>query len=188
MRQDKNALGMVEYASVSSGLMAADLLSKSGVVHLHYAKPVSPGKFVVLFSGEISSVRAAIDAAERSCGSQMIDSFLLGNPHEYVLEALAGSVSLEDGRAIGLVETFTIAAAITAADVLAKTADVVIHEIRMTTDMCGKAYVMVSGSVAAVTEAVRYAADRLRSQQTLRDTVILAAPSQELLQGLRLEA
>lgn len=186
MRKEKHALGMVEYATVSSGLKAADLLSKSGVVHVHYAKPVSPGKFVVLFSGEISSVRSAIDAADRNYHGQLIDSFLLGNPHEYVLEALAGSVPLEEGRAIGVVETYTIAAAISAADALAKTADVVLHEIRMTTDMCGKAYVMVSGSVAAVTEAVRYAADRLRYQQTLRDTVVLAAPSKELLQGLHL--
>ena len=58
-----NAIGMVEYKTVASGMTAADLMVKTAEVDVIEAKTVCPGKFMVLITGDLSSVKAAVDAA-----------------------------------------------------------------------------------------------------------------------------
>ena len=59
----KKALAMVEYKTVSSGMQAADLMVKTAEVDIIEATTVCPGKYMVLISGILSAVRAAVDAA-----------------------------------------------------------------------------------------------------------------------------
>ena len=85
------------------------------------AQTVCPGKFIILFSGDISAVRVAVDAAERQFPESMIDKFVLGNPHDSIFKALSCTAQIDDVNALGIVETFTGASAIVAADHAAKT-------------------------------------------------------------------
>ena len=57
------ALGMVEYKTVASGMTAADIMIKTASVEVLEAMPVCPGKYLVTVSGDLSAVRAAVDAA-----------------------------------------------------------------------------------------------------------------------------
>ena len=60
----KKALGMIEFKTVASGITATDMMLKTAEVEVVQASPVCPGKYLATIIGELSSVRAAIDAAE----------------------------------------------------------------------------------------------------------------------------
>ncbi len=148
------AIGMVEYTNVSTGIQAADTLVKTAAVEIIEAQVVCPGKYIVLISGELSAIRAAVDAATVQYGDKLVDSFVLGNVHEGVFPAIYATVEVDNPRALGVVETYSGASAIVAADAAAKTADVTLVELRICRGMCGKSYFIMTGEVAAVQAAI----------------------------------
>ena len=184
MKAINRAIGMVEYKTVSSGIQAADLIVKTSDVTLIEAQTVCPGKFIILFSGDISAVRVAVDAAERQFPESMIDKFVLGNPHDSIFKALSCTAQIDDVNALGIVETFTGASAIVAADHAAKTAEVDIFEIRIARGMCGKSYVLLTGSVAAVTEAVESSVSMIKEEGLVLDYAVIPSPSKEFVRTL----
>ena len=68
------AIGMVEYKTVSSGIKAADLIVKTAEVELLEAQTVCPGKFIILFTGDLSAIRVSVDAAVKTYPESLIDS------------------------------------------------------------------------------------------------------------------
>ena len=175
----KKALGMIEFRTVASGITATDLMLKTAQVELVQANPVCPGKYLATVSGEISAVRAAIDAAEAMAPDMLLDRFLLGNPHESVQPAISGQNEVRERGAIGVIETFTAASAVVAADTAAKTAIVELIEIRLAKGMCGKSYVILTGSVSAVTAAIDRAAQSIDAGNLL-DRTVIARPDDRL--------
>ena len=63
----------------------------------------------------MSADRAAVDNAIALNGENLIDSFVLGNPHESIFPAIYGTTHLEKVHALGILETFDAAAIIQAA-------------------------------------------------------------------------
>lgn len=171
----KKALGMIEFKTVASGITATDLMLKTAQVEVVQAGPVCPGKYLATISGDISAVRAAIEAAENYAPHMLIDKFLLGNPHETVQPAICGALEVKEKGALGIIETFTAASAVVAADTAAKTAIVELIEIRLAKGMCGKSYVLLTGSVSAVTAAIEKAKQGVEDGMLL-DTSVIAGP------------
>ena len=123
------AIGMVEYKTVASGVVAADAMVKTSEVDIIEAQTVCPGKYIVIISGDLSAVRAAVDNAKNLHGRYLINSFVLGNPHESIFPAIYGATAIEDVSALGIVETYDATSIIVAADEAAKTAiDLVIRK------------------------------------------------------------
>ena len=114
----------------------------------------------------------------------MIDSFVLGNPHESVFKALNCTADIEDVQALGVIETFTGASAIVAADHAAKTAEVDLFEIRIARGMCGKSYVLLTGTVSAVTESVTSAVALIKEEGLVLDYAVIPSPSKEFVKTL----
>jgi microcompartment protein CcmL/EutN len=175
----KKALGMIEFKTVASGITATDLMLKTADVEVVQANPVCPGKYLATIAGEISSVKAAIDAAEAYNGAMLIDKFILGNPHESVQPAICGALEVKEKGAVGILETFTAASAVVAADTAAKTALVDLVEIRLAKGMCGKSYVIMTGSVSSVTAAIERAKAGIEDGLFL-DSSIIAGPDERL--------
>ena len=90
------ALGMVEFKTVSSGMRAADRMVKTAEVDIIQADTVCPGKYIALISGELSAVKAAVEAASVADPEQLIDSFTLGNPHDSIFGALYGANEIDE--------------------------------------------------------------------------------------------
>lgn len=178
------AIGMVEYKTVSTGIKAADLIVKTAEVELIQAQTVCPGKYIILFAGDLSAVRVCVDAAEREYPESLIDKFVLGNPHESVFKALTCTAEIEDVAALGVLETFTGASVIVAADHAAKTAEVNLFEIRVARGMCGKSYLLLTGSVAAVTEAIESACKIVKEDGLLLDYAVIPSPSKDFVNTL----
>lgn len=178
------AIGMVEYKTVSTGIKAADLIVKTAEVELIQAQTVCPGKYIILFAGDLSAVRVCVDAAEREYPESLIDKFVLGNPHESVFKALTCTAEIDDVAALGVLETFTGASVIVAADHAAKTAEVNLFEIRVARGMCGKSYLLLTGSVAAVTEAIESACKIVKEDGLLLDYAVIPSPSKDFVNTL----
>ena len=180
----KQAIGMVEYKTVSSGMRAADRMVKTADVEILQADTVCPGKFMVLISGDLSAVRASVDAAIVLDAEQLIDSFVLGNPHESIFSALYGASDIESPDALGILETFSAAAAIVAADTAAKTAMVDLIELRLARGMCGKSYMLLTGEIAAVEAAIEKAKVAAGESGMFLDSAVIPRPDKKFWQNI----
>ena len=180
----KKAIGMVEYKTVSSGMMAADRMVKTAEVDILEANTVCPGKYMVIISGELSAVKAAIDAAATHYPDTLIDSFVLGNPHESIFSALYGTAEIGEPNALGVLETFTAAAAIVAADVAAKTAQVDLVELRLARGMCGKSYLLLTGEIAAVQAAINKAQSGAGENGMFLDSAVIPHPDEKMWRSI----
>lgn len=180
----RKAVGMVEFKTVSSGMRAADLMVKTAEVEILQADTVCPGKFLVLISGDLSSVKASVEAATVSDSEQLIDSFVLGNPHESIFSALYGATEVGEPNALGVLETFSAAAAIVAADTAAKTSQVDLIELRLARGMCGKSYMLITGEIAAVQVAIDKAKAGAGEDGMFLDSSVIPNPDKKLWQNI----
>ena len=180
----KKAIGMVEYKTVSSGMMAADRMVKTAEVDVLEAGTVCPGKYMVIISGDLSAVKAAVDAAATQYPDTLIDSFVLGNPHESIFSALYGTTEIGAPNALGVLETFTSAAAIVAADLAAKTAQVELVELRLSRGMCGKSYLLLTGEIAAVEAAIKNAKKGAGDSGMFLDSAIIPHPDEKMWRSI----
>jgi microcompartment protein CcmL/EutN len=174
------AIGLVEYRTISSGINAADLMLKTAEVSVIEAHPVCPGKYIILVTGGLSAVQASVDAAKAKFPEMCVDSFVLGNPHESIFSAIYGAGEVEDVAALGIIETFSVASAIVAADAAAKTSLVDLIELRLARGMAGKCYAMLTGDVAAVTAAIERAKQEVGTEGMYLDSAIIPRPDKKL--------
>ncbi len=174
------AIGMVEYKTVSSGIAAADLMIKTSNIEIIQSSVICPGKYIVIMTGELSSVAAAVEAAKTQKGEQLVDSFVLGNPHEDIFPAIYGGVSVESAKALGVLETFSVPSMIVAADTAAKTSEVTLLELRLARGMGGKSYMLLTGDVAAVSAAIERAISVVGNEGMLLDSTVIPNPDKEL--------
>ena len=175
------AIGMVEITTVSTGFTAADEMAKAADVEVLQAEVTCPGKFVILITGELSAVRTSVDRAAARYADKVIDTFVLGNPHESIFPAIYGTAQPEKIEALGILETYDVAALIVAADLAAKTAIVELIELRLAKGMCGKSYMLLTGSVSAVQAAVDRAKAEAGEKGMFLDSSVLARPSDKLM-------
>ena len=174
------AIGMVEFQTVSTGMNGADTMIKTAEVEIVECSTVCPGKYIVIISGEISAVKASVDAAKAKFAQKVIDSFVLGNPHESIFSAIYGATAPEGVEALGVMESFSAATAIVAADAAAKTALVDLIELRLARGMCGKSYMLITGEVAAVAAAIEKAKVAAGDKGMFLDSSIIANPDDKL--------
>lgn len=136
--EEYRALGMVELKSIARGYEAADHLVKTAQVEFVTARTTCPGKFIIIIRGSISAVRASLDQAIRLCGEYIVDTFLLGNPDDQVFDALVNQYPYQETNAMGIVETWTAAAALVAADQGVKAAQANVIKIGLARELGGK--------------------------------------------------
>ncbi len=174
------AIGMVEYKTVSAGVGAADAMVKTSEIDIIEAQTVCPGKYIVIITGDLSAVNAAIDVAKSNYGTHLIGDFILGNPHESIFPAIYGTTNIEDINALGILETYDASTIIVAADEAAKTAIVDLIELRIARGMCGKSYLMLTGEVAAVEVAIERAKAVAGNKGMYLDSIVMAHPDKKI--------
>ena len=178
------AIGMIEYKTVSAGVVAADAMVKTSDVSIIEAQTVCPGKYIVIITGDLSAVDAAVSTAKVQHGEQLINSFVLGNPHESIFPAIYGATEIENVSALGILETYDAASMIVAADEAAKTAIVDLIELRLARGMCGKSYMMLTGEVAAVEAAIERAKQTVGKGGMYLDSSIIAHPDEQIRKAI----
>ncbi len=178
------AIGMIEMRSIARGMLTADVMLKQGNVELLRAHVVCPGKYVILIAGAISQVRSAIDAGQRATPEVLVDTFVLPNVHPSVFPALTATTEVDNVRAVGVIETFTLAASIVAADAAVKAAGVELIEIRLPFALGGKAFVVFTGEISAVRAGVNSAVGLLKDEGVIDSFVVIPSPHKDLVEKL----
>src|SRR5215471_13695248 len=177
----KNSIGLIELTSIASGFLACDSMLKAADVDLILSRSICSGKYMVMVRGEVASVEAAVAAGLAGTRFSVIDSFVIPNLHEQVFPAIAGSNKVETLEALGIVESFSVASLIEGADAAVKAANIQIIEIRLAMALGGKAFVTLTGNVAAVESAVDAAAQIVGQKGMLVNKVVIPGPRPELL-------
>ncbi|MBE2201108.1 MAG: BMC domain-containing protein [Anaerolinea sp.] len=180
----KRAIGLVELRSIARGMLTTDVMLKAADVELLRAHVVCPGKYIILIAGTISHVKNAVAVGQEVAPEVVVDHFVLSNVHPSVFPALTATTEIEHVRAIGVVETFTLAAAIVAADTAVKAAPVDLIEIRLPFAMGGKAFTVFTGEVDAVRSAVNTAAEKLKDEGVIDSFTVIPAPHKDLIAKL----
>jgi microcompartment protein CcmL/EutN len=179
-----NSIGLVEVKNVSKGIVVTDEMLKSAGVTLISSGSVCPGKFVTIVGGELSAIHAAVDRAKIIAEESMIDTFVIGNLGKNVFEAICGTADVKVKRAFGIIETFTAASAIEAADAAVKSGDIDLIEVRVARGMAGKCFATMTGDVADVKAAVEAGARIAAEEGVLINTEVIANPHPELWEAV----
>ena len=178
------AIGMIEFKTVSKGITAADAMVKTAAVQLIEAQTVCPGKYIAIITGNLSAVEAAVSVARTQYEEELIDSFVLGNPHESIFPAIYGTSTIGKVSALGIIETFDAASIIVAADFAAKTAIVELIELRIAKGMCGKSYMLLTGEVSAVEAAIQKAKESIADKGMYLDSSVIAHPDEQICKSI----
>ena len=175
------AIGMVELSSIARGIETSDSMLKAAQVELLRSVTVCPGKYMVIVGGDTGAVRASLEAGKAAGGEFVVDTLLSPSVHEQVFPAISGTVEVTDPQAVGVIEYYSIASAIEAADAAAKAAQITFIEVRTGYAIGGKGFVVLTGDVGAVRAAIDAA--KQVSELYVESTVI-PRPAPQLLESL----
>ena len=123
-------------------------------------------------SGRVSEAPVATKLAT-GC---LIDSFVITNIHPDVITALGRTAVAPPTGALGILESFNVATLIKAADACAKSAAIQLLEVRVAMALGGKAFVTMTGDVAAVQVAVQAGREIIAAAGMLVNAAVITRP------------
>ncbi len=176
------SIGAIELSSIGIGYRIEDEMLKAASVEVLIARTICSGKYLIIVTGSVSDVEAAVQAGLSSAGEAIIDQLVLPSVHESVFPALGQSVALDEetAGALGVIETFSGISALAAADAAAKAARVTLFRIHIAMALGGKGLCLMTGSVADVRAGVDAAIEEVRKRGLLVSEIVIARPSREL--------
>ncbi len=178
------AIGILESNSIAKGIEAADAVLKAADTALLYAKPVCPGKYTILFYGDVAAVSASLDAGVAVIDAHLVDSVVIPRIHPQVIQAISLSTAPDGVNAVGVMEFFSVTAAVYAADAAAKAADVTLLDVRLGVGIGGKSFAVLTGEVAAVEEAVRCGMAAGEEKGLVVTSTVIPSPRKEIFDTL----
>ncbi len=173
-------IGLIELASIARGIETADAVLKQAAIDLVVARPTSPGKYLLLVTGEVEEVREALARGLERAGDHLVDEALIPSVTPEIFEALRAEGIEGEIEALGIIETFSVVSAIVAADRAAKAATVRLLRLALANGLGGKSYLLMEGGVADVESAVAVGAQWPRERGLLVSEVVIAQPHPEL--------
>jgi microcompartment protein CcmL/EutN len=172
------AVALFELESIARGMLVADALLKRAAVHICRAEAVTPGKYLVLFSGPVAEVQESLHAGVEAAGSLLLDQLFLAYASPKLVWALEGKLEPASGS-IAIVETHTVAAALQSADRALKRADVCMNQLHLAKGIGGKGFYVLAGALDAVEAAVEAAVESIGTS-LLVGSEIIQRPHSEL--------
>ena len=91
MRQDIEAIGLVELNSIAAGIRTCDEMIKVAPVVLIAAMTICPGKYISLVGGEVSAVDSSVKRGIEAGGEFVVDRLFIPHIHSQVFPAIMGT-------------------------------------------------------------------------------------------------
>lgn len=176
-----NAIGMIEVSSIARGIEVCDYMVKAAQVDLVRSTTVCPGKYIIIVGGDTGDVKASMKEGEEHAAEYLVDRLLIPNIDPQLIPAIGMTNTVTERGAIGVLEFYSIASAITAADLAAKAANVTLIEVRIGYAIGGKGFVTLTGDVGAVRAAVSAAKE---GTELLVNTTVIPRPDPKLFESL----
>jgi len=178
------SIALVELTSIARGVETTDAMLKAAQVTLVFAKPVCPGKFIILLYGDVGAVKASLASGLEVGADRVVNHLLIPRVHHDLLPAINGSLAITDVQALGVVEFFDIASAIAAADAAAKSSRVNLMEVRLGLGIGGKSFFKMSGEVADVEAATAAAMAESTGRGRVVASCVIPAPDPALFREM----
>lgn len=178
------SIALIELNSIARGIGTADAMLKSADVRLIFSKPVCCGKFIILVTGEVAAVKVARESGVNYGGQYVVDEILITSVHPDVIKAINCNETIDKVDALGIIEFFSIAASVIAADAAAKSAQVKLIEVRLGMGIGGKSYLTLTGDISSVKAAVEVGANAVAHTGMLLNKEVIAAPRKEVFNNL----
>jgi microcompartment protein CcmL/EutN len=178
------AIGLVELTSIGVGIHVEDAMLKAASVELLVARTICSGKYIIVIGGEVSAVRASVAAGVELAEDALVEERVIPRVHPAVFPAIGLSIVVPESpvEALGVVETFSAASIIEAADAAAKAASVTVFRVHLAMAIGGKGFLLMTGDVAAVEAAVEAGAAVAAADGILVSKAVIRAPRRELLE------
>lgn len=180
----EKAIGMVEFTSIARGIYTADQMVKISEVEIVTAVSSCPGKYIAIVHGDVASVENAVQVGEKEAGEYFVDSIIIPNVNPDVFPAITGATMPERIQAVGIMESFSIATMIVAADAILKAAELEPIELRLGNGIGGKAYFTFTGDVAAVNAGIDAGIEIAKEKGLLVNAEVIPSPSERLIPSL----
>jgi len=178
------SIGLIELTSIARGIEATDAMLKAGSVVLGFAKPVCPGKYIAMVHGEVGAVEAAMRAGLTVGAGAVVNHLLIPRIHPTLLPAINGTVEAPSLSALGVVEYFDIASAVTGADAAAKASRITLTEVRLGMGIGGKSFMKLTGQVSDVQAAVDVATGLAHDAGVIVASCVIPSPNPALFREL----
>ena len=175
------AIGMIELKSIARGIFVTDAVVKKAPVRLLETHPVCPGKYVILFCGEVADVEESLKIGIELAGDLLVNDLFLPRVHHSVIPAITGTTEIDEFGSVGIVETFSIASCVVASDIAAKMTPVRLVEVRLANGLGGKGYFVMTGGLADVQASLEAAEAYIREEGLLAGCEIIPAPHRDLI-------
>ena len=179
-----DVIGVQEFSSIAVGFLALDAVVKAAPVRILATRIVTPGKLVVLYTGDVASVEASLTAGREAGAEDLLDELFIPNLHPEVIPAIEGSVQVLEWDALGIIESLSVTAGIVSADLAAKETDVRIPEIRLAGGMGGKSTIKMMGRLEDVQASLAAAAGYVQSRGLLCRQVLIPRPHPDIWEHL----
>jgi microcompartment protein CcmL/EutN len=179
---DIPSIGLIELSSVATGYMVEDAMIKAASIQLLLARSICSGKFLIAVAGDVASVKTAVEAGGEVAGAALIERRQIARVHPSVLQAISQTVEIDPKqlRSIGVIETFSAASIIDAADAAVKSANVQLLRVHLAMALGGKGFAMMAGDIASVQAAVAAGSKAAAEEGMLVGRGVIPAPSEEL--------
>lgn len=174
-----NAVGIIESSSIAKGIELCDAMVKASAVKIIEAIPLCPGKYVILISGSVAEVENSVSVAAERAGSMLVDKLIIPNIDDRVFRAINCTTDISIIDAIGIVETYSVASGVLAADTAVKAAQVELLEVRLSRGMGGKAFIVLTGNVSDVSAAVNAGCEVVKTDGMLAGYSVIPSPHED---------
>lgn len=178
------AIGLLELNSIAKGIETCDAMLKATDVEIFTVQCVCPGKYIILVSGDVADVNSSVSAGLEIASGFLVDHLLIPSVDMQIFSAITATSDIRPVHAIGIIETFSVASIIIAADAAAKSADIDLMEIRMAQGIGGKSFLTLTGDVGAVKEAIKAGCDSINDKGVLVSQVVIPSPHEKLIRNL----
>lgn len=175
------ALGLIEFKSIAKGIFATDAIAKKAPVKILSTNPICPGKYLAMFCGEVADVDESMKAGLAAGGDMVINCLFLPHLHETVIPALSGATKINHFGSLCIIETFSVASCVAAADKAAKTVPIKLIEIRLANGLGGKAFFVMTGDLADIEAAAASIKELNKEEGMLAGCEIIASPHPDLI-------
>ena len=175
---------MNEVMSIPAGIQACDAMLKAAEVELISAGCVCAGKYYIVVAGEVAAVRSSIEAGREVAESLLIDSMVIPNVDPQVAPAISACTMVDRLQALGIMETYSLCAAVQAADAAAKAAEVELLEVRLGRGLGGKSFILLTGEVAAVQSSIKAAEALEETKGLMAKSAVIPSPHPDMLKAI----
>lgn len=177
----RGAIGLIETSSIAKGFEIGDVVLKTASVEMIVNRTICPGKYMLILGGGIDAVQASVESGIRVGAHAVVDHAVIASVHPSVFPAISGVAHFPELKALGVIESFSVASAIQAADAAVKAAPIQLITIHLAMAIGGKAFVTFTGEVAAVEEAASVGAAVIAQKGLLVEKVVIPSPRREIV-------